>query len=432
MLADKLYRDGGRQFVLSFHGQKYMVYAERIEGDWQSLSLINTEVFYKPLKIVLTLLILFTLLEAVIFVSVIYTQSAESLAITSAKEAQSANRAKSQFLSRMSHEIRTPINAIIGLNSIVLRDKSISGHTREELEKVETSAKHLLSIVNDILDMSRIESGRMTLKEEEFSFRELLDQVSVIIGGQCEDKGLRFICSRKEPLNERYIGDFLKIKQIIINILGNSVKFTDQPGSITFSVEQTGMQNGKAVLCFTMKDTGIGMDKEFLPKLFDAFTQEDSGNTSRYQGSGLGMAITKSFVEMMGGSISVESEKGVGTAFTVSIPLGLVHETQNAEKRAEAAPGLSGLHLLIAEDQPLNAEILIDLLEMEEVSTEWVDNGKKAVALFAQNSPRPFRRDPDGYADARHGRPDRNAGNQEAEPARRKNHSHYRPDGQRI
>ncbi len=389
-LADKLYHDGGRQFVLSFHGQKYMVYAERVEGDWQSLSLINTEVFYRPLKIILALLALFTLLEAVIFISVIYTQSARSLAITSAKEAQSASRAKSQFLSRMSHEIRTPINAIIGLNSIVLRDESISGHTREELEKVETSAKHLLSIVNDILDMSRIESGRMALKEEEFSFRELLDQVSVIIGGQCEEKGLRFICNRNEPLSERYIGDCLKIKQIIINILGNSVKFTDQPGTITFTVAQTAIQDGKAVLCFTMQDTGIGMDKEFIPRLFDAFTQEDSGNTSRYHGSGLGMAITKRFVEMMGGAIQVESEKGVGTTFTVSIPLGLVQETANPEQQAEAVPALSGMHLMIAEDQPLNAEILIDLLEMEEVSAEWVENGRLAVELFAKNKPGHF------------------------------------------
>ena len=390
VLAEKLYHDGGRQFVVSFHGQKYMVYAERIEGDWQSLSLIHTEVFYRPLKIVLALLVLFTLLEAVIFISVIYTQSAKSLAITSAKEAQSANRAKSQFLSRMSHEIRTPINAIIGLNSIVLRDESISGHTREELEKVDTSAKHLLSIVNDILDMSRIESGRMTLKEEEFSFRELLDQVSVIIGGQCEEKGLRFICNRNGPLSERYIGDCLKIKQIIINILGNSVKFTDQPGTITFAVAQTAIENDKAVLCFIMKDTGIGMDKEFIPRLFDAFTQEDSGNTSRYHGSGLGMAITKRFVEMMGGTINVESQKGVGTTFTVSIPLGLAQETSNHEEQAEAAPSLSGLHLMIAEDQPLNAEILIDLLEMEEITTEWVENGKLAVDLFAQNDPGHF------------------------------------------
>ena len=258
------------------------------------------------------------------------------------------------------------------------------------MKKVETSARHLLSIVNDILDMSRIESGRMALKEEEFSFRELLDQVSVIIGGQCEEKGLRFICNRNGPLGERYIGDCLKIKQIIINILGNSVKFTDQPGTITFTVAQTALQDGKAVLRFTMKDTGIGMDKEFLLKLFDAFTQEDSGNTSRYQGSGLGMAITKSFVEMMSGTIQVASEKGVGTEFTVTIPLGLVQEAPNAEEQAEAAPSLSGLHLMIAEDQPLNAEILIDLLEMEEVSAEWVENGRLAVELFEKNEPGHF------------------------------------------
>ena len=382
-LADKLYHDGGRQFVLSFGNQKYMVYAERIEGDWQSLSLINTADFYRPLKIILALLGLFTVLEAVIFISVIYTQSAKSLAIASAKEAQSASRAKSRFLSRMSHEIRTPINAIIGLDSIVLRDESISPHTREEMEKIGASARHLLSIVNDILDMSRIESGRMTLKEEAFSLRELIDQVSVIIEGQCEDKGLTFSCHASESLNASYLGDSLKIKQALINILGNSVKFTDPPGRIAFDIEQTAMQDGRAMLRFTMRDTGIGMDQEFIPRLFDAFSQENNDNTSRYGGSGLGMAITKSFVEMMGGTIGVESEKGVGSTFTVSVPLKPVQEEAKSEKQSDDAPSVAGRHLLVAEDQELNAEILIDLLEMESITTEWVQNGQMAVERFA-------------------------------------------------
>ncbi len=173
--------------------------------------------------------------------------------VASAEEAQSANRAKSRFLSQMSHEIRTPMNAIIGLDGIALRDESISPHTREHLEKIGASARHLLVLINDILDMSRIESGRMTLREEPFSFGEFLEQINIIVGGQCEDKGLRFVCNRVEPLDESFVGDDLKLKQVLINILGNSVKFTDPPGVITFTVEQTAAADESAVLRFTWR-----------------------------------------------------------------------------------------------------------------------------------------------------------------------------------
>ncbi len=187
--------------------------------------------------------------------------------------------------------------------------------------------------------MSRIESGRTVLKAETFAFRELLEQISVIVGGQCEDKGLQFVFKRNGPLDEYYVGDALKLKQIIINILGNSVKFTDAPGVITFAVEQTSCTQENAVLRFIMEDTGIGMDKEFIPKLFDAFSQEDSGNTSKYGGSGLGMAITKSFVDMMDGEIRVESEKGLGTTFTVTVTLGRVHESERRDDPDRRADG---------------------------------------------------------------------------------------------
>ena len=307
-----------------------------------------------------------------------------------ATAAENANRAKSQFLSQMSHEIRTPMNAIIGLDSIALRNEEISPRTRDELEKIGFSARHLLSLINDILDMSRIESGRMTLKNERFSFREILSQVRIIINGQCEDKGLRFVCNLAEPLDEYFTGDDLKLKQVLINILGNSVKFTDPPGVITFTVEQAdGPDDDTALLRFTMEDTGIGMDKDFIPKLFEAFSQEDAGSTNRYGGSGLGMAITKSIVEMMGGEIKVESEKGLGSTFIVSVALGRVREqerpqTPSDEARAESV-SVDGLHLLIAEDQAMNAEILADLLEMEGMTSEWVENGQRTVELFEQH-----------------------------------------------
>ncbi len=389
-LAARLFSADDPQFELRWNGQKYVVFTEALEGGWRAVSLINTRVFYRPLLIILPLLALLTVLEAVVFVSTLYNQSAKNLAIASAEEAQSASRAKSRFLSRMSHEIRTPINAIIGLDAIALRDESISPHTRDGLNKIGASARHLLSIVNDILDMSRIESGRMALKNEAFSFQEFLDQICVIVGGQCDDKGLRFACEKVGLLEEYYVGDSLKLKQVVINILGNAVKFTDAPGTITFTVEQTARADDRATLRFTMADTGIGMDEAFIPKLFEAFSQEDMDNTTRYGGSGLGMAITKSFVDMMGGEIGVVSEKGRGTTFTVTVGLGIARKESAPEAVAEEPRGaeasLSGLHLMIAEDQAINAEVLADLLELEGISSEWAENGRKAVELFAQSA----------------------------------------------
>ena len=235
--------------------------------------------------------------------------------------AEESSKAKTSFLSNMSHEIRTPMNAIIGLDNILLRDPEIAPKTRENLEKIGASAKHLLGLINDILDMSRIESGRTEIKNDEFSFREFLDQINIIINGQCLDKGLHYDCSIVGHTRDYYFGDNMKLKQILINILGNSVKFTEAGGNISLIVEEGESNNDSCMMKFIMKDTGIGMDKEFIPKLFEAFSQENASMTSNYGGSGLGMAITKSYIELMNGSIEVESEKGVGSVFTVNVPL---------------------------------------------------------------------------------------------------------------
>ena len=300
-------------------------------------------------------------------------------------KAEEASQAKTSFLSSMSHEMRTPMNAIIGLDNIALRDPNISPETRDELEKIGSSARHLLSLINDILDMSRIESGRMVLKEEAFRFRELIDQINIIEGGQCEDKGLNFICDRVEPLDDYFIGDDLRLKQILINILGNAVKFTDASGTVTFTVSQTDHTGDSRMLHFTIADTGIGMDAAFIPKLFEPFSQEDATTTNRYGGSGLGMAITKNMVDLMGGSIEVESEKDKGTTFTVRVPLQRalhVEAAPDIPEQPEADISISGLHVLIAEDMELNAEVLSDLLEMEDITSEWAENGRKAVEMF--------------------------------------------------
>ena len=235
--------------------------------------------------------------------------------------AQQANRAKSAFLSNMSHEIRTPMNAIIGLDNIALSDTEISDRTKDYLEKIGTSAHHLLSIINDILDMSRIESGRMIINSEEFSFSKVMDQVTTIIGGQCHNKGLYFEHDIAEEIGDYYIGDDMKLKQILINILGNAVKFTPAGGNVKLKVREKANYDDNTTLEFTISDTGIGMSEDYLPRIFDAFTQEDYSSTNLYGSTGLGMPITKSLVELMNGTIRVESKKGEGTTFYVTVTL---------------------------------------------------------------------------------------------------------------
>ena len=320
-------------------------------------------------------------------------QMEKNRALTEAlARAEEANEAKTAFLSSMSHEIRTPMNAIIGLDSIALHEENIPKHIRDEFEKIGASARHLLALINDILDMSRIESGRMVLKEEEFSFKDMIEQINIINNGQCDDKGLTYDNSVIGDTDEYFIGDDLRLRQIIINILGNSVKFTDPPGTVTFRVEQTCCTGDIRELRFTMKDTGVGMSEEFIPKLFEPFSQEDATTTNRYGGSGLGLALTKNMVDLMGGTISVESRKGCGTTFTVTIPLKKADyvEASDHEKETVTSVSLAGLHVLLAEDVEMNAEIMTDLLEMEDITSEWAENGRRAVELFEQNEPGHF------------------------------------------
>ena len=310
--------------------------------------------------------------------------------------AEESSRAKTSFLSNMSHEIRTPMNAIIGLDNIALRDPELSPKTREHLEKIGTSAKHLLGLINDILDMTRIESGRMVLKNEEFSFREFLGQINIMIGGQCQDKGLQYECSTAGDLRDYYFGDDMKLKQVLINILGNAVKFTEAPGTVAFTAEQLPGEEGlPGALRFTVRDTGIGMDPEFIPKIFESFTQENATAANRYGGSGLGMAITRNFVEMMGGRIEVESKKGVGSVFTVTVPMQPSDRTAQPAAMTDWKEGLSGSlagrRVLMAEDVEQNAEILADLLELEEMESERAENGEEALRMFREH--------PEGYYD---------------------------------
>ena len=293
--------------------------------------------------------------------------------------AEEANRAKTTFLSNMSHEIRTPMNAIIGLDSIVLNDPTISEQTREHLEKIETSAHHLLGIINDILDMSRIESGRMTIKQEEFSFQKTLEQVNTIINGQCREKGLHYECRIEGQVDEYYIGDDMKLRQVMINILGNSVKFTPEGGKVSLLIEKISQMDRKATLRFTFSDTGIGISSDYLPRLFEPFSQEDSSSTSQYGSTGLGMPITKSIVELMNGHIEVESEKGAGTTFKVIITLGKADHRIDSGEDMEIHP--HEMQVLVIDDDRIACEHAEVILGQIGISCDTVTSGTEAVEM---------------------------------------------------
>ena len=293
--------------------------------------------------------------------------------------AEEANKAKTAFLSNMSHEIRTPMNAIIGLDNIALNDPSISDTTRGHLEKIGASADHLLDLINDILDMSRIESGRMTLKNEEFSFSKLLEAINTMFSSQCQDKGLEYHCRIKSEVDDYYIGDNMKLRQVLINILGNAVKFTPEGGEVELTVERKAKYEGKSTLRFTIADTGIGMSKEFLPHIFESFAQEDSSTTSKYGSSGLGLAITKSIVEMMNGNIAVESEKGKGTTFVVTVTLNDSSRTDTDSSAQEIVP--SELTVLIVDDDPVACEHAKLVLEKAGIAAEIASSGAEAVEM---------------------------------------------------
>ena len=294
------------------------------------------------------------------------------------KAAEEANIAKTAFLSNMSHEIRTPMNAIIGLDSLALQNEAIPSETREYLEKIGESAHHLLGLINDILDMSRIESGRLVIRKEEFSFRNMLEQINTMVMSQCEERGLNYECRVIGGVSDFYIGDDMKLKQVLINILSNAIKFTDAPGGVMLTVERINVFGDHSTIKFCIKDTGIGMDKEFIPKIFDAFTQEDSSRSNKYGSTGLGMAITKNIVELMNGSISVESEKGVGTEFTVIITL----NNSNRQGAATYVINPKNMRILVVDDEEIAAEHARIVLDEAGIKADTCYDGQTAMNML--------------------------------------------------
>ena len=290
--------------------------------------------------------------------------------------ARQANEAKTTFLSNMSHDIRTPMNAIIGFATIAASRIDNKDQVRECLQKVLSSSNHLLSLINDILDMSRIESGKMQIHEQECNISELMHNLVNIIQPQVKAKQLELFIDTFEVVNEDVITDPLKLNQIFINLMSNAVKYTPAGGMITFRIMQhTTFKHGYGDYVFIIKDNGIGMSEEFVKHVFEPFERETTTTRSGIQGTGLGMAITKNIVEMMNGTVTVESEVGKGSTFTVNLTLKL----QDVEKNAAQIRELEGLRALVVDDDFNVCDSVSKMLKTIGMRAEWTTSGREAV-----------------------------------------------------
>ena len=298
--------------------------------------------------------------------------------------AEEASRAKTTFLNNMSHDIRTPMNAIVGFTSLAeshIDDKEL---VQDYLDKISVSSRHLLSLINDILDMSRIESGRFNIEESEVHLPDLISELETIVRSNIGDKNLDLTIDPDGIVHEDIITDKLRLNQVLLNILSNAVKFTPEGGSIRFSVtERPSGSEDAANYEFRVRDTGIGMSEEFRKTIFDAFTRERSSTVSGIQGTGLGMAITKNIVDMMGGEITVNSEEGKGSEFIVVLPCRIAHDTAKLENKADSVSDLRGRRVLLAEDNVMNQMIAEKMLTDAGMLVEIASDGQQTVDMVA-------------------------------------------------
>lgn len=301
------------------------------------------------------------------------------------QKADTANAAKTAFLTRMSHDIRTPLNGILGLIEIEELKEGDMQVVRESRAKARVAANHLLSLINDILEMGRIEEHKMTLEHESFNLKELCDDALVLCKLRASDRGIVLI-NTSEPyaVDQSMIGSPTHIRRIIINLLDNSIKYNKHGGTVTFSSTVKPLNDARALFCFTIEDTGIGMTPEFLKHIYEPFAQESNDARSKFQGTGMGMPIVKSLIDMMGGTIEISSELGVGSTFNVQIPLDVDKNPQAREHLDKQAGSCSlvDMNVLLAEDNDLNAEIAQTLLESEGVIVTRASDGSEAVDLY--------------------------------------------------
>ena len=300
-----------------------------------------------------------------------------------AEHAQAANKAKTAFLSHMSHDMRTPMNAIMGFTGIAMKNNP-SDKVKNCLEKIDESSEHLLSLINDLLDLTRIESGKVKYNPVPADVKNITDSALDIIKGFLTNRDINFKIQREEAKIPNVLADSARLRDVLVNILSNAVKFTPDGGTITFEARcQEKGGDGYINMRYRISDTGIGMSEEFTKEVFEEFAQEDSGVRTQYHGVGLGMAIVKKYVDMMGGTISVQSKKHEGTTFTVDIPLEITDkECNKSDTGFSEKVNLTGVNVLLAEDNELNAEIAAVQLEEFGMNVERAVDGKNAVEIF--------------------------------------------------
>lgn len=308
----------------------------------------------------------------------------------SAEKAEQANRAKTEFLQRMSHDIRTPINGIRGMIEIANYYKDDPDKQTECRKKIWDASGLLLELVNEVLDMGKLESGEIMLEEREFDLKELLDSVGVVVDKQARERGITIITDGYPVENRCLLGSPLHLRRLLMNIISNAVKYNRVGGEIRLGCcEKPSADPETAQIEFTCADTGIGMSEEFQKHVFEPFAQERNTARSEYGGTGLGMPIAKSLAEKMGGTLSFVSRQGVGTTFTLSLPFRICHapEKRNKPKRLLQTSSIAGLHVLVAEDNKMNMEIAEFVLNVEEASIIKAVNGEEAVRIFADSRP---------------------------------------------
>ena len=307
--------------------------------------------------------------------------------------AQEASRSKSSFLANMSHDIRTPMNAIIGITSLIRYDAGNKGKVIEYADKIDTSSQHLLGIINDVLDMSKIEAGKTVFKYSDFSLLDFIQELDTIFHSQISEKKQTFTITKENIRHEWVNGDRVHLMQIFSNLLSNAIKYTQEGGEMLLLAEECGSNSSVYTKYrFLVSDNGMGMSADFKDTIFDPFTRAENSLTSKIQGTGLGMAITRNLVEAMGGTIDVESEPGQGSCFEVLIDLKIAGDrsvslSSQAETDEPDDNILQGMHFLCAEDNELNAEILMELLKIEGAECTICENGEKILEAFEQSVP---------------------------------------------
>jgi len=320
-------------------------------------------------------------------------KKAKNITTEALQTAENANKAKTDFLSNMSHDIRTPMNAIIGMTSLIRHDAGNKAKVIEYADKIDISSQHLLGIINDVLDMSKIEAGKTVFKYTDFSILDFITELNTIFHSQIDEKNQTLTIIKENIRHEWVNGDQVHLMQIFSNLVSNAVKYTQEGGKIQFLVEECETKSSVyAKYRFLVSDNGMGMSADFKDTIFDAFTRAESSMTNKIQGTGLGMAITKNLVEAMGGTIDVESELGQGSCFEILIDLRIaedrfVSSAEQAEKDEPAGNVLKGMRFLCAEDNELNAEILMELLKIEGAECTICENGKRVLEAFEQSAP---------------------------------------------